>query len=65
MTNKKATVYFGDDDREAIASVRQKYGLQSDIDAIRLALRLTADSDKRQVTFTLRRKSREVQPEQK
>lgn len=39
---KKTTIYLDDSDREAIALVKQSYGITSDSDAIRLALRLLA-----------------------
>jgi hypothetical protein len=42
MTKKPTTIYLGDEDREAIQSIRQTYGLNTDADAIRLALTLTA-----------------------
>ena len=39
---KRTTIYLDDADREAIALIKQAYGVTSDSDAIRLALRLLA-----------------------
>ena len=38
------TIRLDDADRQAIAVIRQRYGVASDSDAIRLALRLLAES---------------------
>lgn len=40
---KKTTMYLDETDRHAIALIKQHYGVTSDSDAIRLALRLTAE----------------------
>jgi len=40
---KKTTIYLDESDRQAIARIKQIYGITSDSDAIRLALRLTAE----------------------
>ena len=41
---KRTTIWLDDTDRVAIASIRERYGAASDSDAIRLALRLLAES---------------------
>lgn len=41
---KITTIRLDDADRAAIAVIRQRYGVASDSDAIRLALRLVAES---------------------
>jgi len=41
---KITTIRLDDADRTAIATIRQRYGVASDSDAIRLALRLVAES---------------------
>jgi hypothetical protein len=41
---KITTIRLDDADRQAIATIRQRYGVASDSDAIRLALRLVAES---------------------
>jgi Arc/MetJ-type ribon-helix-helix transcriptional regulator len=40
---KKTTIYLDESDRRAIAAIKQTYGITSDSDAIRLALRLLAE----------------------
>jgi Arc/MetJ family transcription regulator len=37
---KKTTIYLDEVDRKAIATIKQMYGITSESDAIRLALRL-------------------------
>jgi Arc/MetJ family transcription regulator len=41
---KRTTIWLDDADRAALATVRERYGLATDSDAIRLALRLLAES---------------------
>ncbi len=41
---KRTTIWLDDADREAIATIRERYGVASDSDAIRLAVRLVAQS---------------------
>jgi Arc/MetJ-type ribon-helix-helix transcriptional regulator len=41
---KITTIRLDDADRAAIAAIRQRYGVASDSDAIRLALRLVAEA---------------------
>ena len=41
---KLTTIRLDDADRAAIAVIRQRYGVASDSDAMRLALRLVAES---------------------
>jgi Arc/MetJ-type ribon-helix-helix transcriptional regulator len=41
---KMTTIRLDDADRHAIATIRRRYGVASDSDAIRLALRLVAES---------------------
>jgi hypothetical protein len=55
VKNRRTTIYIGDEDDKAIIAIKEKYGLSSDSDAIRLALRIVAGGEKRQVSFDLRR----------
>ncbi len=41
---KRTTIWIDESDRAALAKVRERYGVASDSDAIRLALRLLAES---------------------
>jgi hypothetical protein len=41
---KRTTIWLSDADRAAITSIKARYGSASDSDAIRLALRLLAES---------------------
>jgi Arc/MetJ family transcription regulator len=41
---KRTTIWLDESDRAALARVRERYGVASDSDAIRLALRLLAES---------------------
>lgn len=41
---KRTTIWFDEDDRAALATIRERYGVASDSDAIRLAVRLLAAS---------------------
>jgi Arc/MetJ family transcription regulator len=43
---KRTTIWLDDADRAAIATIRQRYGVASDSDAIRLALRVVAESQR-------------------
>lgn len=38
----KTTIYFGDEDRENIAILKEKHGDMTDAEAVRLALRMAA-----------------------
>ena len=40
---KKTTIYLNEADREAIAIIKQRYGITSDSDAIRFALRIVSE----------------------
>ena len=40
---KRTTIYLDESDRKAIVQIKQKFGVTSDSDAIRLALRLLAE----------------------
>lgn len=40
---KKTTIYLDESDRKAIETIQRTYGVTSDSDAIRLALRLLAE----------------------
>lgn len=40
---KRTTIYLDESDRKAIAQIKQRYGITSDSDAIRLALRLLTE----------------------
>jgi LmbE family N-acetylglucosaminyl deacetylase len=39
---KRTTIFLGDADRSAIQTIKDRYGISSDSDAIRLALRVIA-----------------------
>jgi hypothetical protein len=41
---KRTTIWLDDADRTAITTIRERYGVASESDAIRLAVRLLADS---------------------
>lgn len=41
---KRTTIFLGDEDREAIRTIRQRYGVSTDSDAIRLAVRVLAEA---------------------
>jgi Arc/MetJ family transcription regulator len=41
---KRTTIWLDDADRAALARIRERYGVSSDSEAIRLALRLLAES---------------------
>ncbi len=43
---KKTTIYLDEQDRAAIATLKERYGVTSDSDTIRLALRLLAKQAK-------------------
>jgi len=43
---KRTTIWLDDADRAALATVRERYGVATDSDAIRLALRLLAESQR-------------------
>jgi Arc/MetJ-type ribon-helix-helix transcriptional regulator len=43
---KLTTIRLDETDRHAIATIRRRYGIASDSDAIRLALRLVAESER-------------------
>jgi Arc/MetJ-type ribon-helix-helix transcriptional regulator len=40
---KRTTIYLDESDRQAIMTIKQTYGVTSDSDAIRLALRLLSE----------------------
>lgn len=46
----RKTYYLGIPDEQAIATIKDKYGLSTDSDAVRLALRLVAESPTAQVS---------------
>jgi Arc/MetJ family transcription regulator len=41
---KRTTIWLDEADRAAIATIRERYGVASESDAIRLAVRLLAES---------------------
>jgi Arc/MetJ family transcription regulator len=41
---KRTTIWLDESDRAALAKIRQRYGVARDSDAVRLALRLLAES---------------------
>lgn len=46
---KRTTIFLGDADRSAIQAIKDRYGISSDSDAIRLALRVIAGVQNPQV----------------
>lgn len=46
---KRTTIFLGDADRTAIQAIKDRYGISSDSDAIRFALRVIARLDNPQV----------------
>ena len=46
MTSKRSNIFLADEDRTAIQTVRERYGLSTDSDALRLAIRVLAASPK-------------------
>ncbi len=46
---KRTTIFLGDADRMAIQTIKDRYGISSDSDAIRLALRVIAGVQNPQV----------------
>lgn len=44
LRNERKTFYVGIADEQAIVTIKDRYGVHSDSDAVRLALRLTAES---------------------
>ena len=46
MTAKRSNIFLADEDRTAIHTVRERYGLSTDSDALRLAIRVLAASPK-------------------
>lgn len=41
---KRTTIFLGEADREAIRTIQRLYGVSTDSDAIRLALRILAEA---------------------
>lgn len=41
---KRTTIFLGDVDREAIRTIQMRFGVSTDSDAIRLALRILAQA---------------------
>jgi Arc/MetJ family transcription regulator len=41
---KRTTIFLADEDREAIRAIQQRFGVSTDSDAIRLALRVLAEA---------------------
>lgn len=41
---RRTSIFVGDEDRAAIRAIRQRYGVSTDSDAIRLALRVLAEA---------------------
>lgn len=57
---KRTTIWLDEADRAALAKVRKRYGVATDSDAIRLALRLLAESQR--VTIEPASTTRDLQP---
>lgn len=41
---QRTSIFLGDRDREAIRAIQERYGVSTDSDAIRLALRVLAEA---------------------
>jgi len=41
---QRTSIFLGDDDRAAIRTIQERYGVSTDSDAIRLALRVLAEA---------------------
>jgi hypothetical protein len=54
---KRTTVWLDEIDRTALATIRERYGVASDSDAIRLAVRLLAESKRVNLETPDKRKS--------
>ncbi len=54
---KRTTVWLDEIDRAALATIRERYGVASDSDAIRLAVRLLAESKRVNLETPDKRKS--------
>jgi hypothetical protein len=48
---KRTTIFLGDADRTAIQTIKDRYGISSDSDAIRLALRVIAGVQNPQIVL--------------
>ncbi len=44
MDVKRTTIFLGDEDREAIRTIKQRFGVSTDSDAIRLAIRVLSEA---------------------
>lgn len=45
MDKKRTSIYLDETDRKAIQTIKDRYGITSDSDAIRFALRLVAQEE--------------------
>jgi len=45
MNKKRTSIYLDETDRKAIQTIKDRYGITSDSDAIRFALRLVAQEE--------------------
>jgi hypothetical protein len=54
---KRTTIWLDEVDRAALATIRERYGVASDSDAMRLALRLLAESKRVNLETLDKRKS--------
>jgi hypothetical protein len=41
---KRTSIFLAEEDRQAIETIKERYGISTDSDAIRLALRVLAES---------------------
>jgi hypothetical protein len=56
-TRKRTTIWLDEADRAALVAIRERYGVATDGDAIRLALRLLAESKRVHLETPDKRKS--------
>ncbi len=59
MAAKVTTVRFDEEDAKAIETIKARYGISTDSDALRFALRIVAQSDVQLVTRRKKDASRE------
>lgn len=43
---QRTSIFLGDRDRDAIRAIQERYGVSTDSDAIRLALRILAEAER-------------------
>jgi Arc/MetJ family transcription regulator len=59
---KRTTIWLDEADKAAIAAIQARYGAASESDAIRLAVRLLAESKRVNIQENIQERKRERQP---